>query len=94
MSHATPPHNPVRALRERDRGTHNVKRRRIAIRVLLVLASAAGLVAVGTSDPRLRAWCAIGAAIGLVAVAIAWLAGAGSSLSSSGRDPQDFQYPP
>ena len=67
---------------------------RLVLLALVVVTLAAGVVALLAPDRSLRAWAAALVVAGALGSVIAWLAGSSVKLSGSGKDPQDFTWPP
>jgi hypothetical protein len=85
--------NVVSALRPNMRRLGNPRLRRRTFGALVLVATVAGATAALVSDRHVREWATAVAIVSLLTVMIAWLAGVSGSLSSSGRDPKDFDDP-
>jgi nicotinamide riboside transporter PnuC len=84
--------NSVSALRSRPRA--NPGARRFVLILLLLVGVLAGATAFIATDRQTRGWSAAAMVISIVGAVVSWLVGASRSLSSSDRDPQDFNIPP
>jgi len=90
MRDSNRPPNVVTAARTGRRRTSDPHRRRRIFGGLFLIAAAAIATIAFASDRHVREWAAGVAAVSVLLIVVAWLAGASRALTSSGRDPSDF----